>query len=50
MVLIGCGLGMVGGPLADMSLARVPHEDAGSASGLFKAVFAGIWPGKTCCG
>ncbi|MEU4351068.1 hypothetical protein [Streptomyces sp. NPDC023838] len=35
VILIGFGLGMVGGPLADMSLARVPHEDAGSASGLF---------------
>ncbi len=35
VVLIGFGLGMVGGPLADMSLAKVPHENAGSASGLF---------------
>ncbi|MFJ5810724.1 MFS transporter (plasmid) [Streptomyces sp. NBC_01426] len=35
VVLIGFGLGMVGGPLADMSLAKVPHEKAGSASGLF---------------
>ncbi|MFK8905653.1 MFS transporter [Streptomyces sp. YS-3] len=33
--LLGFGLGMVGGPLADMSLAKVPHENAGSASGLF---------------
>ncbi|MFD4633744.1 MFS transporter [Streptomyces sp. NPDC058284] len=38
VVLIGFGLGMVGGPLADMALARVPHEDAGSASGLFNTV------------
>ncbi|MEV8318499.1 MFS transporter [Streptomyces sp. NPDC059900] len=38
VVLIGFGLGMVSGPLADMSLARVPHEDAGSASGLFNTV------------
>ncbi|MET8685244.1 MFS transporter [Streptomyces sp. NPDC004732] len=38
VVLIGFGLGMVGGPLADMSLARAPHEDAGSASGLFNTV------------
>ncbi len=38
MVLIGFGLGMIGGPLADMSLAKVPHEDAGSASGLFNTV------------
>ncbi|MEV5983305.1 MFS transporter [Streptomyces sp. NPDC052114] len=38
VVLIGFGLGMVGGPLADMSLAKVPHEDAGSASGLFNTV------------
>ncbi|MFH8573249.1 MFS transporter [Streptomyces sp. NPDC017993] len=43
VVLIGFGLGMVGGPLADMSLARVPHEDAGSASGLFNtAIHLGI--------
>ncbi|MFI5985402.1 hypothetical protein ACIBEA_31660 [Streptomyces sp. NPDC051555] len=38
VVLIGFGLGMVSGPLADMSLAGVPHEDAGSASGLFNTV------------
>ncbi|MBO8200928.1 MFS transporter [Streptomyces smyrnaeus] len=38
VTLIGFGLGMVGGPLADMSLAKVPHEDAGSASGLFNTV------------
>ncbi|MFE3181119.1 MFS transporter [Streptomyces violascens] len=43
VVLIGFGLGMVGGPLADMSLAGVPHEDAGSASGLFNtAMHLGI--------
>ncbi|WP_406502879.1 MFS transporter [Streptomyces sp. NBC_00212] len=43
VVLIGSGLGMVGGPLADLSLARVPHEDAGSASGLFNtAMHLGI--------
>ncbi|MET9609867.1 MFS transporter [Streptomyces sp. NPDC006512] len=43
VVLIGFGLGMVGGPLADMTLARVPHEDAGSASGLFNtAMHLGI--------
>ncbi|MEV0617429.1 MFS transporter [Nonomuraea sp. NPDC050404] len=38
VVLIGFGLGMVGGPLADMSLARIPHQAAGAASGLFNAV------------
>ncbi|MEU9237355.1 MFS transporter [Streptomyces subrutilus] len=38
VMLIGFGLGMVGGPLADMSLARVAHEDAWSASGLFNTV------------
>ncbi|MEU8953693.1 MFS transporter [Streptomyces sp. NPDC048518] len=38
VMLIGFGLGMVSGPLADMSLARIPHEDAGSASGLFNTV------------
>ncbi|UQA91571.1 MFS transporter [Streptomyces halobius] len=43
VVLIGFGLGMVSGPLADLSLARVPHEDAGSASGLFNtAIHLGI--------
>ncbi|MFD3782260.1 MFS transporter [Streptomyces sp. NPDC058612] len=43
VVLIGFGLGMVGGPLADMSLAKVPHEDAGAASGLFNtAIHLGI--------
>ncbi|MFE9404216.1 MFS transporter [Streptomyces sp. NPDC006530] len=43
VVLIGFGLGMVGGPLADMSLARVPHENAGAASGLFNtAMHLGI--------
>ncbi|GHI83067.1 MFS transporter [Streptomyces xanthophaeus] len=43
VVLIGFGLGMVGGPLADMSLAKVPHQDAGSASGLFNtAMHLGI--------
>lgn len=43
VVMIGFGLGMVAGPLADMSLAQVPHEDAGSASGLFStAIHLGI--------
>lgn len=43
VVLIGFGLGMVGGPLADLSLARVLHESAGSASGLFNtAMHLGI--------
>ncbi|MCA6090994.1 MFS transporter [Streptomyces sp. SCA3-4] len=43
VMLIGFGLGMVGGPLADLSLAKVPHEDAGSASGLFNtAMHLGI--------
>ncbi|MFI6817645.1 MFS transporter [Nonomuraea sp. NPDC050328] len=38
VVLIGFGLGMVSGPLADLTLARVPEADAGSASGLFNTV------------
>ncbi|MFI7316780.1 MFS transporter [Streptomyces venezuelae] len=43
VVLIGFGLGMVSGPLADMSLAAVPHQDAGAASGLFNtAMHLGI--------
>ncbi|MFB7781116.1 MFS transporter [Streptomyces vinaceus] len=43
VVLIGFGLGMVSGPLADMSLANVPHHNAGAASGLFNtAMHLGI--------
>ncbi|MBB5085127.1 MFS transporter [Nonomuraea endophytica] len=43
VVMIGFGLGMVGGPLADMSLAKVPHEAAGAGSGLFNtAMHLGI--------
>ncbi|MFH8411072.1 MFS transporter [Streptomyces sp. NPDC018019] len=43
VILIGFGLGMVGGPLADLSLAKVPHENAGAASGLFNtAMHLGI--------
>ncbi|MEU5125209.1 MFS transporter [Streptomyces mobaraensis] len=43
VVLIGFGLGMVSGPLADLSLARVPHGNAGAASGLFNtAIHLGI--------
>ncbi|MFL4493084.1 MFS transporter [Streptomyces sp. VTCC 41912] len=39
VVLIGFGLGMVSGPLADMTLAKVPHDNAGAASGLFNTAF-----------
>ncbi|KZM71904.1 MFS transporter [Nocardia terpenica] len=35
VLLLGFGLGMIGGPIADLTLAKVPHEHAGSASGLF---------------
>ncbi|MFE5488928.1 MFS transporter [Streptomyces virginiae] len=43
VVLIGFGLGMVSGPLADMTLAKVPHDSAGAASGLFNtAMHLGI--------
>ncbi|CAM4450007.1 MFS transporter [Nocardia ninae] len=43
VMLIGFGLGMVGGPIADLTLAKVPHESAGSASGLFNtAMHLGI--------
>ncbi|MBF6333010.1 MFS transporter [Nocardia transvalensis] len=35
VLLLGFGLGMIGGPIADLTLAKVPHESAGSASGLF---------------
>ncbi|WP_240659992.1 MFS transporter [Streptomyces sp. WAC 01529] len=35
MLAVGFGLGMIGAPLADLTLGRVPHRHAGSASGLF---------------
>ncbi|RDI68490.1 MFS transporter [Nocardia pseudobrasiliensis] len=35
VLLLGFGFGMIGGPIADLTLARVPRESAGSASGLF---------------
>ena len=35
LVAAGLGLGAVIAPLADIVLARVPHRDAGSASGVF---------------
>lgn len=35
VLLLGFGLGLIGGPIADLTLAEVPHESAGSASGLF---------------
>ncbi|MEV6560282.1 MFS transporter [Nocardia sp. NPDC051756] len=35
VLLLGFGLGLIGGPIADLTLAKVPHENAGSASGLF---------------
>ncbi|MFI6044425.1 MFS transporter [Nocardia sp. NPDC051321] len=35
VLLLGFGLGLIGGPIADLTLAKVPHESAGSASGLF---------------
>ncbi|NQE91126.1 MFS transporter [Nocardia terpenica] len=35
VLLLGFGLGMISGPLADLTLVKVPHERAGSASGLF---------------
>ncbi len=35
LLLLGLGFGTIAAPIADMSLAGVPHEHAGSASGLF---------------
>ncbi|MET9318667.1 MFS transporter [Streptomyces sp. NPDC003038] len=35
MLAVGFGLGMIGAPLADLTLGKVPHRHAGSASGLF---------------
>ncbi|GAA5072227.1 MFS transporter [Nocardia iowensis] len=35
VLLLGFGLGLIGGPIADLTLAKVPHGSAGSASGLF---------------
>lgn len=43
VVPTGFGLGMVSGRSPTMSLARVPHEEAGSASGLFNtAIHLGV--------
>ncbi|MEU6733972.1 hypothetical protein ABZ929_12340 [Streptomyces physcomitrii] len=33
--LLSLAFGIIGGPLADLSLSKVPHKNAGSASGLF---------------
>ncbi|GAA2502144.1 hypothetical protein [Streptomyces gobitricini] len=35
MLVVGLGLGMIGTPLADLTLGKVAHHHAGSASGLF---------------
>ncbi|MFD6875701.1 MULTISPECIES: MFS transporter [unclassified Streptomyces] len=35
MLAVGLGLGMIGAPLADLTLGKVAHQNAGSASGLF---------------
>ncbi|MGA5424357.1 MFS transporter [Streptomyces lavendulocolor] len=35
MLAVGFGLGMIGAPLADLTLGKVAHRHAGSASGLF---------------
>ncbi|WP_433653930.1 MFS transporter [Nocardia sp. CA-128927] len=35
VLLLGFGLGMISGPIADLTLVKVPHESAGSAAGLF---------------
>ncbi|MWA14580.1 MFS transporter [Streptomyces sp. BA2] len=35
MLAVGFGLGMIGAPLADLTLGKVSHQYAGSASGLF---------------
>jgi EmrB/QacA subfamily drug resistance transporter len=35
MLAVGLGLGMIGAPLADLTLGEVAHHHAGSASGLF---------------
>ncbi|MEU9198143.1 hypothetical protein [Streptomyces hundungensis] len=35
LLVLGVGLGAIGGSIADMALAKVPQENAGSASGLF---------------
>ncbi|MEV5983306.1 MFS transporter [Streptomyces sp. NPDC052114] len=34
LLLLGLAFGTIGGPLADLALSKVPHENAGSASGL----------------
>lgn len=46
LLLLGIAFGTIGEPLADMPLAKVPHESTGSASGLFNtAVHLGIASG-----
>ncbi|MFC8919277.1 MFS transporter [Streptomyces sp. NPDC057116] len=35
MLAVGLGLGMIGAPLADLTLGKIAHHHAGSASGLF---------------
>ncbi|MFJ4777938.1 MFS transporter [Streptomyces sp. NPDC088762] len=35
MLAVGFGLGMIGAPLADLTLGKIVHRHAGSASGLF---------------
>lgn len=38
VALMGVGFGLIIAPLADLTLSTVPHESAGSASGLFNTV------------
>ncbi|WP_067540637.1 MFS transporter [Nocardia crassostreae] len=38
ITLMGIGFGLIIAPLADLTLSTVPHESAGSASGLFNTV------------
>jgi MFS family permease len=51
VLLLGIGFGMIGAPIADMSLAKVAHRHAGSASGLFNtATQLGIAMGTALTG
>ncbi|AYF74812.1 MFS transporter [Nocardia yunnanensis] len=51
VALLGFGFGLIAGPIADLTLAKVPHESAGSASGLFNtALQLGYGLGVTLTG
>ncbi|MEJ6550297.1 MFS transporter [Corynebacterium sp. USCH3] len=51
LMILGCFIGAIGGPLADLSLRNVEHAHAGSASGLFNtAIHLGMALGTALTG